>query len=283
MRNIFILIGLVTSAGVNAQTVLNGSFENHIYSSCTINESNTSYSSSMLNSSAFGSHNTVDVLDSLCYGTAQDGNWFIWLGTAHIPGTFDAISLEMSSPLVVGNNYHISYYDTGDSTALALDFGPEILEIGVSTNDTTFGTLVYTSPFPITSNWTQRSFTFIASDTAKFITVRAIPSTWPANGGGTQIDNFSITLTTTGVSSTSSEYKIKLYPNPATELINIELGGVNSYRKVQIINLYGQVVLEEGFNNSQDLAINISKLTSGFYFVAIDIENKIVTQKFIKK
>jgi hypothetical protein len=76
---------------------------------------------------------------------------------------------------------------------------------------------------------------------------------------------------------------IKVYPNPATEVLNISLNNVDiKNSKVKIYNVSGIEVLENEMTNNKT-QINIEHLSSGLYFVRVINENGFdKTEKFLK-
>ena len=78
------------------------------------------------------------------------------------------------------------------------------------------------------------------------------------------------------LSSNSYEIeKIKIYPNPVNNILNIENITNSNY---QIYDILGKTVLN-GISNQ----INVSSLEKGVYFLKVTLEEKIITQKFIKE
>lgn len=75
----------------------------------------------------------------------------------------------------------------------------------------------------------------------------------------------------------------RLYPNPATDVLNIDFG-TNEVSGVSIINLNGQVVLNSTVNNGS-VQLNTAGLNSGLYiYQAIDAEGNVLnTDKFSKR
>jgi len=192
-----LIISVFCFRAIFAQTILNGSFEINTAGVDQLNLQNAQYNSFMSNSTAFGDWNgggpgggNIDIIGSSHYcGQAQCGNWFVALTS----GGTDAISLQLSSPLIAGNTYTISFYDRS-----CTPFPPgEGVEVGVSNLNNHFGTLVYAAPVTAyDAGWTQRIFSFVAPDTALYITVRC---------GGvshqlpwTQVDNFTISSSCAG-------------------------------------------------------------------------------------
>ncbi len=99
------------------------------------------------------------------------------------------------------------------------------------------------------------------------------------NASGTYyVDDFVVTqLPTTGI-EVFNDSKISIYPNPATNWLNIS--SEKEILNAEIINIDGQLVktISGNFNN-----IGIGDLSNGVYFVNIHTENGTETLKFIKK
>ena len=72
---------------------------------------------------------------------------------------------------------------------------------------------------------------------------------------------------------------VKVYPNPASSVINIE--GIDNYNNldVKIVNVQGQVVKEV----SNTLEINVSDINTGVYFIKIDLDGQQSIQKIVIK
>lgn len=69
-----------------------------------------------------------------------------------------------------------------------------------------------------------------------------------------------------------------LYPNPAKELVNINLPNGVQLQKASIANILGQTVLE-----TNTTAVNVSGLSSGVHFVTVFTDNGNRTFKFVKE
>ncbi|WP_299223377.1 DUF4832 domain-containing protein [uncultured Aquimarina sp.] len=88
-----------------------------------------------------------------------------------------------------------------------------------------------------------------------------------------------INLTTLDVEDFSLNEYLFMYPNPALDLITIQLKNSDK-EKVQIYNTIGQVVKEVLISNNHKL--DISKLPKGVYFICL-YNNKLSTYKFVKQ
>ena len=63
---------------------------------------------------------------------------------------------------------------------------------------------------------------------------------------------------------------IKVYPNPVTTQLNIELPKDNQYLYLQLLNFLGQVCLEQEIKpGSEKVFIDIPKLEKGVYFIRL--------------
>ena len=72
----------------------------------------------------------------------------------------------------------------------------------------------------------------------------------------------------------------EIYPNPADELLNFELYAKNTIYNVEIYNISGQKVLtQKPISNT----INVSKLTSGIYYIIVDLGDRKLNKKLIVK
>ncbi len=110
-----------------------------------------------------------------------------------------------------------------------------------------------------------------AGDFTYTVTVSDGNETVTASVSFTVIDN-------TDVNEIAAQ-NVKVYPNPASSVINIE--GIDNYNNldVKIVNVQGQVVKEV----SNALEINVSDVESGIYFIKIDCDGQQSIQKIVIK
>ena len=81
----------------------------------------------------------------------------------------------------------------------------------------------------------------------------------------------------TSIISQDIEY-LNLYPNPASEYINIK--SINNIDEIRIFDIQSRVVFSEKIN-SKTKRINISKLSTGIYITEVLIDNIITRKKFV--
>jgi hypothetical protein len=85
------------------------------------------------------------------------------------------------------------------------------------------------------------------------------------------------------VIESNSTVDFSISPNPASEMIQIQLSNFSSETQVILYNIQGQVVLSEIKNSENgNFAINVSDLALGMYFVQLQSEDKTVSKKLIK-
>jgi hypothetical protein len=254
------------------QNFLNGSFEINSTSVCMINDiTNAQFNSIMTNVKGIGATETIDIyFDTDCpsYGAAQSGNYFVSVENNSSDSTQStAISLKLSDSLQTGNSYNFCFYDKG------LVFGAGPLVLGLSNTDSTFGSVIYTSP-TIDTVWTMRTVSFVAPSTGRYITVK-----YGSFYGGALVDNFG-DCSGTGINNmNSTQLILKLFPNPAINQISIQTN-VNKQFHFTIYNSLGQR-LQSGTSLSNLTTIPIENLSRGFYNIEISVDNKYERHSFI--
>lgn len=82
-----------------------------------------------------------------------------------------------------------------------------------------------------------------------------------------------------GIDENTSHHGISVYPNPATEMLNVKAEG---FDHCTVVNALGQTVISEPIVNGE-LHLNISHLTNGVYFVRCSGDGTVETVKVIKK
>jgi type IX secretion system substrate protein len=85
-----------------------------------------------------------------------------------------------------------------------------------------------------------------------------------------------------GTAEFGLQNSVLLYPNPASDVITIENISDKKIKEINIYNLNGQLV-ETIHQNKTFESHSISRLQTGVYFVKINLEDKVINTKFIKK
>lgn len=104
--------------------------------------------------------------------------------------------------------------------------------------------------------------------------------------GVNEIDNDNVsTYTCQPALSTSLEElaaaTYKIFPNPTTEFVNIQLNHTPEALTIEIINTQGKIVQQDFFEKSNAATIDISQLPAGTYSIQIKTDEKFASEKII--
>ena len=76
--------------------------------------------------------------------------------------------------------------------------------------------------------------------------------------------------------------ELEIYPNPASDYLNLRLRTEEEINAIKIYNQNGQLIKQ--IVSPKDASLNISDLNSGSYYVRIDTEdNKYFCNRFVKQ
>jgi hypothetical protein len=91
-------------------------------------------------------------------------------------------------------------------------------------------------------------------------------------------------FTSVAVLSTKQEnlLSFSIYPNPSLDVVNVQLSNGTSEAKVKIYDLSGRL-MKTKFLKANDTKIDVNNLSSGIYYINVSTDDKIGSQKFIKK
>ena len=93
------------------------------------------------------------------------------------------------------------------------------------------------------------------------------------------VDGFE-TLATKEITNSTSD--LSIYPNPASNRININLGNNKEIANVTITNILGKVVKTTTMNG-ENTQLSVKELINGVYFVSIETTNKVITKSLVKR
>ncbi|HLO90820.1 MAG: T9SS type A sorting domain-containing protein [Chloroflexota bacterium] len=96
------------------------------------------------------------------------------------------------------------------------------------------------------------------------------------NGESEPTNTVEVEITGVGVNSPDLIENLRVYPNPASDIINIKAD--ESIIKLQLVNIAGQIVYESNAVASETV-INTSDLTQGLYMLNITSDKGTVTRK----
>lgn len=146
------------------------------------------------------------------------------------------------------------------------------IEIGTMTDNTNFSTFVPVGSTFNPSVGTHSSAYIPANTGHKYIAIKFTPS---ANHQNVSIDNVKWT-TTSGISKFDTS-KVMVYPNPTTDIFNVE--SELDIKQIEVYNSVGQKVL-----TTTQKTINLQSATNGLYFITVTTNNGAqASYKLIKK
>ena len=93
-------------------------------------------------------------------------------------------------------------------------------------------------------------------------------------------DNIYLHKNTTMSSDSFTTSKVKLYPNPTSNILNVEC--VGTIQNIAVYNVLGQEVINKELN-STSTALDVSSLNSGIYVVKTVVDGVTSSTKFIKQ
>ena len=218
--------------------------------------------------------------------------------------TDNVVTINPTSDLLKSKNYYVqidntAFKDVSNNTFVGItdkttwNFSTEL-----KANQTiTFEALTYTqNVFDLTAtsssglaiNYTS-SNTAVATISGKTVTVLAAGTTnitakqaGDANYAAATDVVQPLTVVTLGVDDDVLLSKIvRLYPNPAENLIKVDIGNIEKAR-IKIIDIIGKQVLEVKAYKSKE-ALNISNLKPGVYLMKIESDTGNTIRKLIKK
>jgi hypothetical protein len=85
----------------------------------------------------------------------------------------------------------------------------------------------------------------------------------------------------TGIHSSVISDQIKIFPNPAQNILMIDFGN-NKSGTVEIIDLQGRMITNKNVMNDAKTEITISGLANGMYLLRVTVEMNVQNIRFIK-
>jgi len=143
-------------------------------------------------------------------------------------------------------------------------------------------TLADNSSLPNWLIFNENTHTFVASPTIDNVGTISVKVTVTDLSNQSASDEFNITVNQEVNINNLINSEIKIYPNPTSENLNIDL---TNYKNVnlEIVNTLGQIIFTEKNISNELKNINLSNFAKGIYFINIQTDNKVYTKKFILK
>lgn len=90
-----------------------------------------------------------------------------------------------------------------------------------------------------------------------------------------------VIIDTTLVQNLFENNSLSIYPNPATDYLNIDLNNFVCNSSFEIFSVNGKIILEQKLsNNTKKIFLNTSNLMNGIYFIRVSTADKMLNGKF---
>lgn len=87
----------------------------------------------------------------------------------------------------------------------------------------------------------------------------------------------------TGIEDVDQNSSLRMWPNPATETLMIDLSEFEKSVSVSVVNNLGQVIHSEQTSSQNQFTLPVSNWSDGIYSVTVRDESKVATQRLVKQ
>ncbi|CAN5916955.1 hypothetical protein BH11BAC7_BH11BAC7_32570 [soil metagenome] len=245
---------------------------------------------------------TPDLFNSTC--STQNSPGRTGVGSSGVfayssfPDTREYMIAPLTSPLVAGTNYYVSFWVKRTNFRYATDqLGAYFSTSNINQNIT--GVLNYTPQvqnpagnfLSSSTNWMNIAGSFIATGGESYIVIGnfsndANSDTLVANSSSTskvayyRVDDISVTASAVGVEENGVASQVSIYPSPASDFINVKSPGAES---VSLFDAMGREVKNIQVENQQpgEFVLNVSECQEGVYFLGVYSGNGMITKKIV--
>lgn len=103
------------------------------------------------------------------------------------------------------------------------------------------------------------------------------------NETGVVVNSRKLPISNLSIDEVTKNKIIKIYPNPADEMINIKINNTDNYT-LSIYNIAGKLVAKQKIASGKNtISYNVSNLAKGVYIVSLSTENKSYSEKLVIK
>lgn len=138
------------------------------------------------------------------------------------------------------------------------------------------GIAFVTAPYP---DWEQKTY---ALNTYSNTTIRIAIRCQSQNRYMFMVDDFLVQSSNLRTNDVLAN-KFSVFPNPASNVINVTSSDAIGVNQIQITDLNGRVVKDVMFDGVSELQVNIGDLTTGMYMMNIMSEEGTAVKKIVRK
>jgi hypothetical protein len=236
------------------------------------------------NVTAVGSYQSDQKLNPVSFNLDQTGTR-VWSDTIVVPG------MENGNWFSVKNAYGNKLAMVGFTDASIAGGGEDILILrrddmnnydgsttaGGTKMDMGKGLVVYDSNFYVAGVTT--SFTNGLEDVVLMKFDQSL-----SYEDSNEVVIFDTTFTyTVGKEEISETSNIRAYPNPTSDLVNIELATSHDFNNLRVFNINGELVIESNIRSRSYISLNVSNLSSGVHILIFSNDNAVKKRSVVKK
>lgn len=79
----------------------------------------------------------------------------------------------------------------------------------------------------------------------------------------------------------SNVSSIRLFPNPAKDVVKISLDNSSDNTRVSLVDLTGKIIFDRSVPKNNEITLNVGNLPRGYYFIRIFLNNETITRRVI--
>lgn len=202
-----------------------------------------------------------------------------------------AVSNSWYNPIGVANDWLVSPAITipANATTASLTFAANSLgaaayledyEVLISTTDNEIAS--FTLLLNVANELSSGSFRTISLNTYVGNTVYIAFRNKGNDQYTMQLDNIKVTTDGTAGVNDNLSSKLSVYPNPTSNVVNIDNNDNILISGISIVDINGRTVKSAKFDGVSSAQINISDLSSGMYMMNISSDKGMTTKKIVK-
>jgi hypothetical protein len=87
-------------------------------------------------------------------------------------------------------------------------------------------------------------------------------------------------MATTATNEPDAENSIHVFPNPASDIINIDLRKSDQpFESVRLLNVFGQVMSNQALEGEEKIIFPVTGFTPGVYYLLFELPEGVLTRK----
>lgn len=248
---------------------------------------------------------TPDLFNSTCSTQNSPGRTGIGSAGVYAYSTFpdnrEYMIAPLTAPLTAGTTYYVSFWVLRTNFRYAINrFGAYFSNGDI--NQQTTSVFNYTpqvqnpstTVLSSTSSWMQITGSFVAAGGEDHIVLGnfsndAATDTTVANSSSNskvayyKVDDIYVSASGTGIHDNMTDADVNVYPSLASSTVTVQMDGSVSVNGIRLFDMAGREVkgLEMGVPQAGEYVLNVSQLSPGAYFLAIEAGNTVIKKKVI--